>query len=248
MNVFLRRLLDVIASFAGLIVLIPVLLAISLLILLRDGRPVLFRQARVGKGGKPFWILKFRTMAANSEGLAITASDDNRITPVGRHLRKLKLDELPQLFNILNGDMSLIGPRPETPQFVIYENMLWQQVLQVRPGLTDPTTLLYRNEGEILAQAHDPEAFYRGAILPAKLQLSAQYLKTRSWHSDMKILAFTALYSFFPKTFNSERVAKSFDLPEGSLYQRGAVRMTSRPPFSNDSQEQEGLAAGTVKR
>src|SRR5581483_479619 len=130
-----RRVCDVLCAAAGLVVLAPLFGALALLILLRDGRPVLFSQTRVGRFGKSFRIWKFRTMRVGEKGSAVTASGDSRVTATGVRLRRLKLDELPQLVNVLKGDMSLIGPRPELPEFVDTSSPIWQAVLQIRPGI-----------------------------------------------------------------------------------------------------------------
>jgi lipopolysaccharide/colanic/teichoic acid biosynthesis glycosyltransferase len=207
-----RRSVDLLASAIGLALLTPLLLSIAVFIFLDDGRPVLFRQRRVGRRGKLFSMLKFRTMAVRSPGSAITASGDSRITPIGRHLRRLKLDELPQLLNVVRGEMSLVGPRPEVAKFVRLEDPRWQRVLQVKPGITDLATLLYRNEEELLAEASDPEAFYREVVLPEKLRINAIYMDTRSWSRDFKLIALTLRCSLFPKTFKATSVAISFHL------------------------------------
>ena len=144
----------------ALCMLSPLLVAIALAVLLGSGWPVLFRQTRVGQRGKAFQLLKFRTMRNGKSGPSITARGDSRITGVGRFLRKFKLDELPQLWNVVRGEMSLVGPRPEVPEFVDMNNPVWRSVLQVRPGITDPASIAFRNEEEILAKAADPIAFY----------------------------------------------------------------------------------------
>src|SRR4051812_18326833 len=154
------RWVDVGGAALGVIVLAPVFVLAGLLILLDDGRPIFFRQQRVGKNGKLFDILKFRTMRLTASGPAITAAGDRRITRVGAHLRKYKLDELPQFFSVLRGHMNLIGPRPEAPEYVEPDNHLWQAILRERPGITDLATLAFRNEEEILGPAGDPEAYY----------------------------------------------------------------------------------------
>ena len=204
------RLLDVACAVSGLVVLAPFLAAISILVLLRDGRPLLFRQVRVGRGGVPFVILKFRTMRNGVGGSSITARGDLRVTRVGAWLRKLKLDELPQLFNVLRGDMSLIGPRPELPGFVRRDDAAWQALLAARPGITDLASLVYRDEERLMGGAADPDAYYRARILPVKLALNLEYLKTRTLWSDLKLLALTVRYSFLPYGFESGRIRRGF--------------------------------------
>jgi lipopolysaccharide/colanic/teichoic acid biosynthesis glycosyltransferase len=172
------------------------------LILLDDGGPVLFSQKRIGKSGRPFRIWKFRTMRAGSRGAVITAAGDARVTRIGGALRKYKLDELPQLYNVLRGDMSLVGPRPEVPEFVKLDVPIWQVVLQVRPGLTDLATLMFRDEENLLATSNDPLALYRETILPAKLILNVSYLRSRSFLRDLKLIYLTAQYSLVPKRFD----------------------------------------------
>jgi lipopolysaccharide/colanic/teichoic acid biosynthesis glycosyltransferase len=212
----LKRLFDLTAALCGLILLAPVLLALALSILVLDGRPVLFRQWRVGKNGRLFQILKFRTMAEVGCAAPITAANDRRITALGRRLRRLKLDELPQLINVLKGEMSLIGPRPEVPKFVDTQNIFWKIVLQVRPGITDLASLLYRDEEDILAAASDPEDVYRRDILPAKLNLNVKYLTRHSWRKDARVLWLTACYSLFPGNFDRRQIAEEFDLLESA--------------------------------
>ena len=138
-----------------------VIAALALVILWDDGPPVIFRQMRVGRRGKLFRIWKFRTMRAGSQGSVVTAAGDGRVTRTGAVLRRYKLDELPQLFNVLKGDMGLVGPRPEVPEHVQLEAPIWQAILQVRPGVTDLASLLYRDEEKLLATSRDPNAFYR---------------------------------------------------------------------------------------
>ena len=206
----MRRLLDFSFALAGIVLLSPLLAAIALLIAWREGRPVLFRQTRVGRRGRPFEIRKFRTMRAASDGGPITAAGDRRVFRVGARLRRYKLDELPQLFNVLKGEMSLIGPRPEVPAFVKLDSAIWQRVLESRPGITDLASLVYRNEEELLGTVGDPEAYYRTTILPAKLALNLHYMKTRSFRLDLKLLWLTLRYSLVPAGFDAQRIVKPF--------------------------------------
>jgi lipopolysaccharide/colanic/teichoic acid biosynthesis glycosyltransferase len=191
----------------ALCLLSPVLAAIALAVLAGSGAPVLFRQSRVGRDGKPFRLLKFRTMRSGKSGPTITARGDSRITGIGRFLRKFKLDELPQLWNVVRGEMSLVGPRPEVPEFVDMDNPVWRSVLQVRPGITDPASIAFRNEEEILAKAADPIAFYENNILPAKLALNLEYIGKKSFLSDIKVIAETVYCAVFP---GRERTKRGF--------------------------------------
>lgn len=155
--------------------------------------PVLFRQQRVGRGGTPFELWKFRSMRTDSgTGPQVTADRDPRITSIGRLLRKTKLDELPELFNVLKGDLSLVGPRPEVARYVaLYPEAEREFLQRYRPGITDPATVRFRNEEEILARASDPERAYREEVLPEKLRMYRAYLEGASFMSDFKVLAQT---------------------------------------------------------
>jgi lipopolysaccharide/colanic/teichoic acid biosynthesis glycosyltransferase len=148
-------------------------------------------------------------MRSSSGGLAITIPGDRRVTKAGTWLRALKIDELPQLINVLLGDMSLIGPRPEVPEYVEFEDDRWRKVLEVRPGITDLASLAFRDEQQILGPVADPDAYYRSVILPEKLRLNLQYQRTRSLRRDLTLLWMTARYSFFPRGFDRDRVLRS---------------------------------------
>jgi lipopolysaccharide/colanic/teichoic acid biosynthesis glycosyltransferase len=203
------RIFDVACAAAGLVLILPVLAGIALVILLDDGPPVFFSQTRVGRNGKPFRIWKFRTMRAGSQGSAITAAGDLRVTTAGAVLRKFKLDELPQLFNVLVGDMSLVGPRPEVPEHVQFQAPTWRIVLQVRPGITDLASLLYRDEERILAASSDPNSFYRENILPAKLRLNLAYLRVRSFWRDVRLILLTVRYSLYRNGFDPDVIRRT---------------------------------------
>lgn len=186
-----KRLFDLICSGLGLLLLWPVLLAAALWIKLDSPGPVLFRQTRVGRHGVPFTIHKFRTMRT-AHGAQITVGEDPRITRAGRLLRASKLDELPQLWDVLRGVMSLVGPRPEVPRYVaLYPAELREVVLSVRPGITDPASLRFRNESELLAKAADPEREYVDVVLPAKLRLAADYVHSASLIGDVRLILAT---------------------------------------------------------
>jgi len=205
------RFIDIICAVAGLLLLAPLFAALGLLILIDDGPPVFFRQTRVGRNGKLFRIVKFRTMRAGAQGAMITTADDCRVTKVGETLRRHKLDEVPQLFNILIGDMSLVGPRPEVPDYVELNTPLWRTVLKARPGVTDLATLLYRDEERILADASDPITLYRENILPEKLRLNVGYHLSRSIWRDAKLILLTIYYSLLPARFNRSLIQRAFN-------------------------------------
>ncbi|NCT83538.1 MAG: sugar transferase [Comamonadaceae bacterium] len=186
-----KRLFDILAAALGLLLLAPLLLLVALWVRLDSPGPALFRQTRVGRFGVPFTIHKFRTMRV-APGAAITVGADPRITRAGRVLRQTKLDELPQLWDVLRGVMSLVGPRPELPKYVaLYPAGLRERVLAVRPGITDPASLAFSHEAELLAAAADPEREYREVILPAKLRLSADYAATASLAADLRLIWIT---------------------------------------------------------
>jgi lipopolysaccharide/colanic/teichoic acid biosynthesis glycosyltransferase len=181
---------DIAASLAGLMLLAPLFVLVALWIKLDSPGPVLFRQQRVGRHGAPFSIYKFRTMAAAAGAtLQLTVGRDSRITRAGQFLRRYKLDELPQLINVLQGAMSLVGPRPEVPRYVAcYPPEVRAIVLSVAPGITDWASILYREESAILGRAADPERAYRETILPAKLDYYVRYVRERSFWTDLRII------------------------------------------------------------
>ncbi|MGH9529186.1 MAG: sugar transferase [Terriglobales bacterium] len=189
-----KRFFDVCISLTGLLLLSPLFLIIALLVKLTSAGPIIYFQKRVGLGGRLFRIAKFRTMRNNAErfGSPITRSGDKRVTRVGSLLRLLKIDELPQLWNVLRGEMSLVGPRPEIPRYVWRYSATQQKVLTVRPGITDLASINYRHEERLLGQSSDPERFYEDIILPHKLDLNLGYLKRVSLFSDLFILLRTA--------------------------------------------------------
>ena len=185
-----KRAMDVLLSGGALLVLWPLFLLIAAAIKLDDPGPVFYRQVRVGRGGKPFRIFKFRSMVvdADKKGLTITVGRDSRITRVGAFLRRTKLDELAQLINVLRGEMSFVGPRPEVEEYVKLYTPQQRQVLLVRPGITDYASIAYRNENELLAGAADPRRMYIEEIMPAKLELNMKYLREISPLSDVKLI------------------------------------------------------------
>ncbi len=188
----MKRGIDVVLSGLGLAVLCPLMVLITMLVRLESRGGALFRQTRVGRDGVEFELLKFRSMRLGPSGLAVTAADDGRITRVGRVLRSTKLDELPQLINVLRGEMSMVGPRPELPRYVA----LWPEnarriVLSVRPGITDPASIRFRREAELLAQADDPERYYVDVLIPEKVSLYVEYVQSRSLLGDLRLMAST---------------------------------------------------------
>ena len=185
-----KRLFDVLAAVAGLLVLSPLFALVALAIKLTSSGPVFFRQERVGRDFRPFRIYKFRTMVVDAPKLGgqITAGRDPRITSIGHLLRKTKLDELPQLLNVLSGEMSLVGPRPEVPKYVEMFRPQFAEVLSVRPGITDLASVKYRDENEILGRADDPEAAYVNQVLPDKLALATEYVRRASFWFDVRLI------------------------------------------------------------
>ncbi|MDC0304886.1 sugar transferase [bacterium] len=195
----MKRLFDILSGLVGLIFLWPLFTVIGIVILVAHGRPVLFRQRRVGRNGKDFFLLKFRSMSfqKSAEVGQFDAGNCSRVTTVGRFLRRTKLDELPQLWNVLKGEMSVVGPRPEIRKWVEVYPKRWQEVLTVRPGITDPASIRFRNEEEILAQASDPEAEYREVILPPKLALYEEYVANASFCDDIVLIFRTIIAVVF---------------------------------------------------
>lgn len=186
----MKRLFDIVASFIGLLLLSPFLLIIALCVGLSSPGGVFYRQVRVGRYGKDFRLWKFRTMRPDSDkkGLLTVGGRDPRVTRVGYVLRKYKLDELPQLLNVLSGDMSVVGPRPEVRKYVDLYTAEQRKVLDVRPGITDYASIEYSNENELLAKSNDPEKTYIEEVMPAKLKLNEKYIAEKSFATDLKII------------------------------------------------------------
>jgi len=186
----MKRLFDVIASSAGLVVLLPLLAVLAIVLKRESTGPVFYRGLRAGRYGKPFRIFKFRTMVVNADkiGGPTSSADDPRITRVGNFLRRYKLDELPQLINVLKGEMSLVGPRPEVVQEVLLYTDEEKRLLEVRPGITDWASIRFRNEGEILRGSDDPHQAYREKIRPEKIRLGLEYVRCHSFMTDCKII------------------------------------------------------------
>lgn len=196
-----KRLFDILFSSLALILLSPVFTICCLLVLVNSGQPVLFRQIRAGKNNTDFILLKFRTMHLKSEvkGSITVGMRDPRITSVGYYLRKFKLDELPQLLNVLKGDMSIVGPRPEVRKYVSMYSPEQLHVLNVRPGITDYASIRFHNENEILARSEHPEEEYINRIMPEKLSLNLKYIEEMNLITDLKIILQTAAAVFFPR-------------------------------------------------
>jgi lipopolysaccharide/colanic/teichoic acid biosynthesis glycosyltransferase len=207
MSVF-RSVAERLVATAALVLALPALAAIAVAVVLFDGRPVFFTQTRIGRHNQPFRLWKFRTMRNDTGGARITSGGDRRITRTGAILRKYKLDELPQLWNVVAGHMSWIGPRPEVPAFVDASDPRWAAVLRARPGITDLATIVYRNEEEVLRSAADAETYYREVILPRKLALNLEYDSVRSWRSDLALVWFTIRYSLNPTDFDAAHVQR----------------------------------------
>lgn len=198
-----KRLLDLGIASVGLVLLVPLFALCAAVIKFSSPGPIFFRQYRVGRYGRLFHILKFRSMVAGAErvGLGITSSGDTRVTRTGTTLRRLKLDELPQLWNVVKGEMSLVGPRPELPEYVASYDPQQRRVLDVRPGITDIASIRFRHEEELLRRSPDPDRFYREVLLPQKLALNLEYMQKISFSFDVYLIFQTLvllLFSFRP--------------------------------------------------
>jgi lipopolysaccharide/colanic/teichoic acid biosynthesis glycosyltransferase len=186
----MKRLFDIVVSAAGIVLLSPVFLLVGMLVRMDSPGPVFFTQERIGKGFKPFRIYKFRTMRENAEesGPRITVDGDDRITETGRVLRRYKLDELPQLLNVLKGDMSFVGPRPEVKEYIQSFRAEYEKLLSVRPGITDPASIRYSNEERVLAGSRNWEERYKTHVLPEKIRMSMEYLENNSIATDLSLI------------------------------------------------------------
>ncbi len=189
----LKRLFDFAGALFLLTLALPVLVVCAVLIELDSRGPVLFYQWRMGRGFRPFRLIKLRTMEDAAGGQPYSVADDPRVTRLGRALRRYKLDELPQLWNVLRGEMSLVGPRPVVPEIANAHREAYERLLLVRPGLTDPATLKYRREAEMLALKADPEASFRREFTPDKLRISSAYLERATLGSDLRVLVQTVV-------------------------------------------------------
>ncbi len=185
----IKRIFDFICSGCGLVMLAPFFAVIAVLIKREDGGPVFYRQSRVGLNGRPFFMLKFRSMIVNADrGSALTVGADSRITPVGGFLRRLKLDELPQLINVFCGEMSLVGPRPEVARYVEAYSPDQREVLRLKPGITDPASFAFFDESELLGQAADPEVFYIQQLMPEKIRINLAYGARANLFTDLLLI------------------------------------------------------------
>jgi lipopolysaccharide/colanic/teichoic acid biosynthesis glycosyltransferase len=186
----MKRLFDFVSSLCGILILLPLFVILAFAVVIDTGFPVFFLQKRVGLYGRPFYIYKFRTMTLQKDASqgSFDAGDSRRVTPVGRVLRRTKLDELPQLWNVLRGDMSLVGPRPEVQKWVDVYPERWSRVLSLRPGITDNASLEFRNEEELLAASSNPEKTYSDEVLPRKLDLYEDYVQNHSLAGDIRII------------------------------------------------------------
>src|SRR5579859_5221842 len=209
-RIYGKRLLDLCCAAVGLIVLSPVLLAVAFAVKCGSKGPVLYSQERVGRASRIFQIWKFRSMISGADkiGPLITASGDSRITGIGRYLRRWKLDELPQPWNVLIGDMSFVGPRPELPFYVRDYTPEQRQVFTVRPGITDPAALEYRHEEEVLAKAADRERYYREVVLPHKLALNLEYVQALSLRYDLTLILRT-LGAIFRRSASTTTISET---------------------------------------
>ena len=190
MYFFVKRILDILITLIGTILFFPLIIAVSLIILLSSGYPVFFLQERVGKDWKIFKIIKFRTMVKNAEkmGMGISSYNDTRITSIGKILRKFKIDELPQFFNVLAGNMSLVGPRPELLKYAEYYADDYSEILKIKPGITDYASIEFKDESLLLNNSNDNEKIYLNKILPQKISLYKKYLKEANLKTDLKII------------------------------------------------------------
>lgn len=188
-----KRVFDVALSAAGLVVVFPIVVVAAFAIYAEDGAPIFFRQQRVGEHGKHFSMLKLRTMrnAQSADQVPLTVGGDSRITRVGRILRKFKIDELPQLVNVLIGEMTLVGPRPEVPRYVAHYSPAQAAVLALRPGITDPASIKYANESDLLAGVANPESHYIDAIMPDKIRINLEYAERATVWSDFGVVLAT---------------------------------------------------------
>lgn len=184
----LKRIFDVIASFFGLLILSPFLLVAGLLVKFSSEGPVLFTQERIGRNGIPFTIFKFRTMFVDHGGSSVSVRGEKRITPIGAILRRFKIDEFPELWNILIGDMSFVGPRPDMPEYIARLQGEQREMLSLRPGLTSPASIKYAREEELLSMVPDPQKHFDEVIWPDKMRMNMEYIKRRTFIGDIVLI------------------------------------------------------------
>jgi len=206
----------------GLAATLPLILIVSVLIYISSPGPVFFRQERIGQFGRPFSLIKFRSMRLHDQsGPQVTAKGDARVTPIGRLLRKSKLDELPELLNVVQGHLSLVGPRPEVRKYVRLDNPAWREVLRCRPGITDPVTIQLRNEEELLRCCPgSPETFYLESLQPYKLAGYLNYLGCRTWRTDLRVLCDSVLAIVFPGRARAPEVKDLLRTPSSNSIKR----------------------------
>lgn len=209
----MKRFFDLLFSFIGLLLLLPLFVITAIMIKVDSPGPIFFRQERIGKNFRRFMIYKFRTMVVDAEekGLRITSGGDNRITKVGRILRKFKIDELPQLYNVLKGDMSLVGPRPEVIKYVEWYKADYERILSIRPGITDISSMTFRNEESILQGVDDPEHYYVHVLLPEKMRLAREYIQNVSFFYDVKLIFKTLYHVIFQLTYSPKQALSPQD-------------------------------------
>jgi lipopolysaccharide/colanic/teichoic acid biosynthesis glycosyltransferase len=238
----MKRAFDIFLAFVGLVLLLPLLALAALLIKLESPGPVFFKQERIGRNFRPFWIYKFRTMVqeASVHDSLITVGADRRITRVGRILRKTKLDEVPQLINILRGEMTIVGPRPELRHYVELFRRDYEEILKVRPGLTDLASLKYRDEATLLATAENPEAEYMNHVLPDKIRLAKDYLHHSSFIFDLSLILRT-LFKLFDYKTSSYRACADFAVARPN--DRARTKLTAEARST-----QRGRAAAKIEK
>src|SRR5262249_31740556 len=211
------RLAEALISLAALTLFAPLIAVAAVTVVVTSGSPAIFRQERVGYKRRNFVLYKLRTMRASLSGPQVTSKCDNRVTAIGRLLRRTKIDELPQLWNVLKGDMSLVGPRPEVPKYVDVEDPRWRLVLTAKPGITDPVSMRLRNEEQLLADVKgDSELFYLEVLQPLKLDGYIEYLQQRNWRRDVRILWLTAVTVVFPRRAPATIVGKPITMQGAS--------------------------------
>jgi lipopolysaccharide/colanic/teichoic acid biosynthesis glycosyltransferase len=231
----MKRLFDIVVSLAGLVLLSPLLLLVAVLVKADSRGPIFFRQERMGRGFRSFSIYKFRTMVwdASRKGQSITVGNDPRITPAGRFLRATKIDELPQLINVLKGEMSFVGPRPEIRQYVELFRKDYEEILKIRPGITDLASVKYRDEAAILGRSENPEDEYVRRVLPEKIELAKEYLRRSSLFFDLSLI-FKTLFSLFSYTSELKPSHGTQSLYESiSLSQTTGVQPTTANPVGS---------------
>jgi len=226
----MKRLFDMLFSFIGLLLLQPLFIVIAIMIKVDSRGPVFFKQGRVGKNFRGFVIYKFRTMVVDAEkkGLRITSGGDDRVTRVGRILRKFKIDELPQLFNVLKGDMSLVGPRPEVEEYVKLYEKDYREILKRRPGITDVSSIIFREEEAVLKNQVDPEGYYKKILLPQKIRLAKEYIEHSSFLYDLKLILNTIHQVLCPPAVADEGYREK--ITEGSPKENWPASASQDPP------------------